>query len=185
MEAWEKARAWIRGRISEQVFETWFGPVALHELGEDAAVLAVPNNFFKDWLSNNFADLIQEALLVETGRAVAVRFTVTAGDAEPAAPADPGGPHPPAEAAPDATALPEDPDVPQALADIRDPRFPFDPQTTSYFLGRETVLCVRRKGWARVHQNLFAWMSQNARDATSFFGLPPGSVVELGVRVQI
>jgi chromosomal replication initiator protein len=82
MDIWEKARVWIRERINEQVFETWFGPVTLEDLGEDTAVLAVPNNFFKDWLSNNFSDLIQEALLVETGRAIRVRFAVSAGSEE-------------------------------------------------------------------------------------------------------
>jgi chromosomal replication initiator protein len=87
MDAWEKARTWIRGRINEQVFETWFGPVTLEELGEDFAVLAVPNNFFKEWLSNNFAELIQEALLVETGRSIGVRFSVTASGDEPQEPA--------------------------------------------------------------------------------------------------
>jgi chromosomal replication initiator protein len=88
MEAWEKARAWIRDRISEQVFETWFGPVTLQDLGEDTAVLAVPNNFFKEWLSNNFSDLIQEAMLVETGRAIRVRFAVLAEPGDPGEPAE-------------------------------------------------------------------------------------------------
>jgi len=79
----------------------------------------------------------------------------------------------------------DEPDVPHALAGIDAPCFRFEPQQTSYFLGRETILCAPRKGLSRIPQHLFAWMSQNARDATAFFGLPPGSVVELGARVQV
>ena len=39
MEAWEKARKWIREKLSEQVFETWFSPVSLVEITDDAVVV--------------------------------------------------------------------------------------------------------------------------------------------------
>jgi len=77
MEAWEKAREWIREKLSEQVFETWFSPVTLVDIVDDErVVLRVPNNFFKEWLSNNYVELLQEAMLVETGKKLKVVFTV-------------------------------------------------------------------------------------------------------------
>lgn len=79
----------------------------------------------------------------------------------------------------------DDPNVPRALADLCQEKFQFDLQRVSFFLGRERVLATHQKGMARWREILFAWMSQNARDATSFFTLPPNRVVELGAQVEI
>jgi KUP system potassium uptake protein len=79
----------------------------------------------------------------------------------------------------------DEPDVPQELNRISSPEFEFDPMKSSFFLGRETILCSRGAGPNRIGAAIFAWMSQNARAATSFFKLPPGSVVELGAQVEI
>jgi KUP system potassium uptake protein len=77
----------------------------------------------------------------------------------------------------------DDPNVPLALQRIASPEFQFDPLKSSFFLGRETILASKGHSWWR--QTLFAWMSRNARDATSFFRLPPNRVVELGSRVVL
>ena len=53
---------------------------------------------------------------------------------------------------------------------------------SSFFLGRESIVAMEHSGW---RQALFAWMARQARDATSFFRLPPGSVVELGTQVEM
>jgi KUP system potassium uptake protein len=37
---------------------------------------------------------------------------------------------------------------------------------------------------ARWRKKLFVVMSQNARSATEFFGLPPNRVVELGAQIE-
>ncbi len=79
----------------------------------------------------------------------------------------------------------DEPDVPAALRLISSPEFEFDPMKSSFFLGRETILASRARGLGAWRETLFAWMSQNARDATSFFRLPPNRVVELGSRVEI
>jgi len=77
----------------------------------------------------------------------------------------------------------DEPDVPEQLRRISSPEFEFDPMKSSFFLGRETILPP--SGRRGPSQALFAWMSQNARAATSFFRLPPNSVVELGAQVEI
>ena len=57
---------------------------------------------------------------------------------------------------------------------------------TTYFIGRETILATRQKlGLSQWRGSLFAWMTRNAGDATSYFGLPPNGVVELGARVEV
>jgi len=57
--------------------------------------------------------------------------------------------------------------------------------TTSYFLGRETLLPTSRPGLPRWRKALFGWMSKNARPATAYFALPPNRVVELGSQVEL
>ena len=76
----------------------------------------------------------------------------------------------------------DDPNVPVELSRIAGDVFPYDPTTTTFFLGRETITARKNSG---LRHALFPWMSRLARDATSFFHLPPGSVVELGVRIEV
>jgi KUP system potassium uptake protein len=62
----------------------------------------------------------------------------------------------------------------------------------SYYLGRERLLPTlpRRSkdveigSMARWRKKLFVLMSQNARGATEFFGIPPNRVVELGTQIE-
>jgi KUP system potassium uptake protein len=79
----------------------------------------------------------------------------------------------------------DDPNVPHALEQLCGSEFQFDPEQASFFLGRESVRCGAVSGLKSWRKRLFAWMSQNARDATSFFSLPPNRVVELGTQVSI
>ncbi|HET7229412.1 MAG TPA: potassium transporter Kup [Longimicrobium sp.] len=79
----------------------------------------------------------------------------------------------------------EDPNVPLALAAIREPGLDLRPGHTTFFLGRETLIPSKRPGMAVWREQLFAVMSRNARTATSFFGLPPNRVVELGAQIEL
>lgn len=80
----------------------------------------------------------------------------------------------------------ETPNVPRIMARARDAGLPADgPSDTTFFLGRETLLTTGRSGLASWRKKLFALMSQNARPATTYFGIPPGRVVELGVQVEL
>jgi KUP system potassium uptake protein len=77
------------------------------------------------------------------------------------------------------------PDVPRALAlaeaqGLRVPAF-----ESSYFLSRETVVPPAGPWWRTARERLYALMSRNAGGVAGFFRLPPGSVVELGSRVQL
>jgi KUP system potassium uptake protein len=57
--------------------------------------------------------------------------------------------------------------------------------TTSYYLGRETLLTTGKSKMSRWRKALFAFISRNARPATAYFGLPPNRVVELGMQVDL
>jgi KUP system potassium uptake protein len=79
----------------------------------------------------------------------------------------------------------EEPNVPEALKEIRAEGLDLSPMKTSFFLGRETLIPSRREGMATWREHLFAVMSRNARTATSFFALPPNRVVELGAQIEL
>jgi KUP system potassium uptake protein len=80
----------------------------------------------------------------------------------------------------------DEPNVPQALSGIGAAgRAPLDPENTTYFLGRETIIATRRAGMALWRERLFALISRNATTATAYFGIPPDRVVELGEQVEI
>ena len=101
----------------------------------------------------------------------------------------------------------ETPDVPEMLQSLRlkkdDGReIQIDVKSTSFYLGRETLIPVdRKKGrgtvvraasadgahtrvMGRWRKRLFIFMTRNAQSATAFFGLPPNRVVELGAQIQ-
>jgi KUP system potassium uptake protein len=79
----------------------------------------------------------------------------------------------------------EDPDLPAALDRIGTQPVSFNPMTTSYFLGRETLIPTKQPGMAIWREHLFAWMTRNASSASSFFSLPPNQVIELGAQVEL
>ncbi len=79
----------------------------------------------------------------------------------------------------------EDADVPAALELARRDGLPLDPDDTTYFLGRETLIASATPGMAAWRERLFVLMARNAVRATGFFRLPPERVVELGVQVEL
>ncbi len=79
----------------------------------------------------------------------------------------------------------EEPNVPEALARVDQEGLDLLPGRTTFFLGRETLIPSRNPGMAAWREHLFAVMSRNARPATSFFGLPPNRVVELGAQIEL
>jgi KUP system potassium uptake protein len=79
----------------------------------------------------------------------------------------------------------DEPDVPKMLAKLKVGDRPFKMLETTFFLGRETIIPTKKPGMAIWREHLFRHMSSNARSATSFFGLPPNRVVELGMQIEI
>jgi KUP system potassium uptake protein len=59
------------------------------------------------------------------------------------------------------------------------------PMTTTYYLGRETLLTSGRAKMATLRKHLFSFLSRNARPPSAFFSLPPNRVVELGTQIEL
>jgi chromosomal replication initiator protein len=73
--------------VSQQNFETWIMPIRVMSIEGTGIQLAVPNKFFKDWLNDNYLDLIRQSLKEVSGIDLSVNFSVSKGDkpAEPVA----------------------------------------------------------------------------------------------------
>jgi len=78
-----------------------------------------------------------------------------------------------------------DPDVPAALALLRDRGVPLDEMRTSYFLSHDVVVPPPARVMSAWRAQLFAVMHRNAARAADFLSLPPTRVVELGARIPL
>jgi KUP system potassium uptake protein len=77
------------------------------------------------------------------------------------------------------------PDVPRLLARCEPYGLSFDEATTTYYLGRQTLLTTGKARMARWRKLLFSFLMRNARPPTAFFNLPPNRVVELGLQIEL
>ncbi len=57
--------------------------------------------------------------------------------------------------------------------------------STTFFLGRETLLTSGTSGMMRWRKVLFSILSRNAPSAVQYFGIPPNRVIELGAQFEI
>jgi len=77
------------------------------------------------------------------------------------------------------------PNVPQIMKIAAQYGLITDPMTTTFFLGRETLLTGGQSKMMRWRKTLFAFMSRNAGNPTSYFGIPANRVVELGTQIEL
>ena len=79
----------------------------------------------------------------------------------------------------------ETPNVPKALAIARKQGWHFDIMSTSFFLSRRALKPAAHSGMPRWQDRLFIGLARSASDATDFFQIPTGRVVEVGTQVTI
>jgi KUP system potassium uptake protein len=79
----------------------------------------------------------------------------------------------------------ETPNVPGALAIARKLGWQFDIMSTSFFLSRRTLRPAKQSGMPRWQDRMFIALARTANDATNYFQIPTGRVVEIGTQVSI
>lgn len=80
----------------------------------------------------------------------------------------------------------EIPNVPDIIKKSEEFGLKTAPESTTYYLGRETlVISPRRATMMNWRKLIFTFMSRNAQPATSYFSIPPSRVVELGMQIEI
>lgn len=76
--------------------------------------------------------------------------------------------------------------VPVALRFAEEFGLEIDPDQTTYYVGRETLIpSAEVPGMMVWRERLFAFMSRNAVSATSFYQIPTDRVVELGIQIEL
>lgn len=79
----------------------------------------------------------------------------------------------------------EVPDVPKALSEARAWGLAVDAETTTFFVGRETLVIGENPTLGRWRTWLYIQLASNALSPARFYRLPPNRVVELGTQVSI
>nr|WP_246180189.1 potassium transporter Kup [Microvirga thermotolerans] len=79
----------------------------------------------------------------------------------------------------------ETPNIPRGLAILRKQGFKFDIMATSFFLSRRSIRPAAQSGMPLWQDKLFIGLAKSASDATDFFQIPTGRVVEVGTQVTV
>jgi chromosomal replication initiator protein len=86
---WSEVSSRLRGALNETTYRTWFDHVEGLELNDDEFVLAVPNDFTRDWIEGHFIGLIRAAVGDATGHERQVQLEVKEVAGEPATAVEP------------------------------------------------------------------------------------------------
>ena len=73
---WTEISARLQGTLNETTYSTWFGDARGIELEGESFILAVPNDFTRDWIEGHFLGLINAALEDTTGRELRISLRV-------------------------------------------------------------------------------------------------------------
>jgi chromosomal replication initiator protein len=76
--AWNQCLSIIKDSINPQSYVTWFKPIKPKSLEGQNLTLAVPSQFFYEWLETHYSILINQALMQVLGESALVIFTVAA-----------------------------------------------------------------------------------------------------------
>ncbi len=79
----------------------------------------------------------------------------------------------------------ERPNIPKELDGLQIGNILLNPNEATYFIGKERLFATETPGMAIWREKMFAFMTANAQDATTFFQLPRKRVMEVGVQVEL
>ena len=65
-DVWLSACKYLKSQVHAATFDQWFGNIIPIKTNTEEIVLGVSDDFFADWLQNNFGDILSEALIHAT-----------------------------------------------------------------------------------------------------------------------
>lgn len=74
---WDKSINIIKNKMSQQNYDTWIRPIKVNLLEGNQIYLSVPNKFFKDWLMENYRQIITEVLSSVAGVELVINFMIS------------------------------------------------------------------------------------------------------------
>ena len=79
----------------------------------------------------------------------------------------------------------ETPDIPKTMGEMKRFGLEVDVNDLSFFLGRESLVFIRGGQMSLPRKMFFKFLSNNSVPASTFFRLPPGRVIELGIQIEM
>ncbi len=92
MQTYDVDRVWsdvldvVRSELNTPTFKTWFEHTSPVEIVGDSLIIAVQNEFAREWLDSRYSGLLRSAVNEVLGRDVSVKFTVPLDTVAPAGP---------------------------------------------------------------------------------------------------
>ncbi len=74
-EVWDKALYAIREQIDVHQYNSWFKPIVCETVTDQTIVLKVPDRFFRDWIRDNYMELLKAELAQQGASDLDIRFT--------------------------------------------------------------------------------------------------------------
>ena len=75
-EIWNKSLVQIEEKVGNNIIDLWFRPIKLSQFKEQQATVEIPNRFFKDWIEDNYPDIIAESIGTILKYPVTVRYKI-------------------------------------------------------------------------------------------------------------
>jgi chromosomal replication initiator protein len=75
--AWTAIAIGLRSNLSDTIFDTWFAHAEPRSLDESRLVVALPNDFTRDWVESHFSTFVANAARDTLGHEVGVSFVVS------------------------------------------------------------------------------------------------------------
>jgi chromosomal replication initiator protein len=73
---WAEVAGRLQGALNTTTYKTWFAEAAGAELGDEVFVVAVPNDFTREWIEGHYMSLIAAAVRDTTGQDRRIALTV-------------------------------------------------------------------------------------------------------------
>ncbi len=80
---WSNCLIYIKDRIPEQAYQTWFSGVQAATVNEEEIVLQVPNKFHYEWLESKYRVLIDDSIKKIFGHPLIVNYSIVISDKKP------------------------------------------------------------------------------------------------------
>ncbi|MGC8653644.1 MAG: chromosomal replication initiator protein DnaA [Candidatus Kryptoniota bacterium] len=78
--AWEGCLKYVRQRVNNLSYKTWFAPIKAVGLRGESLVLRVPSQFFHDWLDEHYSTIISESVRSVLGENSKVEYVISEDD---------------------------------------------------------------------------------------------------------
>jgi chromosomal replication initiator protein len=73
---WDKVLLYIRARVEETAFQSWFDCLEISVVNEDSITLLVPNRFHYEWLESKYRHLLNDAFKDVFGQSYIINYSV-------------------------------------------------------------------------------------------------------------